>query len=55
VVEDAECIPALEEIADNLLSLGKKKECEKTLQYILSLTDVSYTASYIYGFLLSKE
>ena len=55
VVEDAECIPALEEIADNLLSLGKKEECEKTLQYILSLTDVSYTASYIYGFLLSKE
>lgn len=55
VIEDAECVPALEEIADNLLSLAKKKECEKTLQYILSLTNASYTANYIYGFLLSKD
>lgn len=55
VVEDAECIPALEEIADNLLSLNKIKESEKTIKYIFTLTDDSYTANYIYWFLLSKK
>ena len=55
VVEDAECIPALEEIADNLLSLDKVKESEKTIKYIFTLTESSYTANYIYWFLLSKK
>lgn len=55
IVENPECIPALEEVADNLLSLWKTKESKKTAVYILKLTDTSYTAYYILGFINSKH
>ncbi len=48
LLEDTECIPALEEVADNLLSLGKHEKAEKTVRYILSVAENSYTANYIY-------
>lgn len=55
LVENAECIPALEEVADNFLSLNEINKSEKTVKYILSICDKSYTANYIFWFILSKK
>jgi len=52
---DPTCVPALEEIADNYLSLDKTKESEKTAQFALDLDPNSYTANYILWFILSKK
>lgn len=55
LVENTECIPALEEVADNFLSLNEIQKSEKTVKYILSVFNDSYTANYIMWFIHSKK
>lgn len=55
LIEDPECIEAAEEIADNLISLGKTKEAKKTAEYVLSVKENSYIANFVLGFIFSQE
>lgn len=48
--KDPSCVPAAEEMADNLLSLEEHSSAEKTADFILSLDPESYIALYIKGF-----
>jgi len=50
LIKDPSCVQAAEEIADNLLSLGKDKEAEKAAKFAYSLNEKSYIANYIIGF-----
>lgn len=52
---DPACVPALEEVADNYLSLWKINESKKAAEFALDLDQNSYTANYIIWFILSKE
>jgi tetratricopeptide (TPR) repeat protein len=49
--KDPACVPAAEEIADNLLSLEEHASAEKTANFVLSLDPDSYIALYIKGFI----
>lgn len=53
--EDPNCVPALEEIADNYVSMDKFKEAEKAARHALKLDVNSYTSYYILGFLNSNQ
>lgn len=55
LVDDPNCIAALEEIADNYVSLDKFGHAEKAAKHVLKLEKDSYTAYYILGFLDSHE
>ena len=50
LVQDPSCVQAAEEIADNLLSLGKDAEAAKAAMFAISLNPKSYIANYILGF-----
>ncbi|MDB4979006.1 MAG: hypothetical protein JWM56_1192 [Candidatus Peribacteria bacterium] len=54
VLEDPENVSALEEIADNKLSLGEYNQAEAAARHATDLDDQSYTAYYILGFLRSR-
>lgn len=53
--EDPNCVEALEEIADNYVSLDSYGKAEKACQHALKLNDKSYTARYILGFIHSQK
>ena len=53
--QDPDCVGALEEIADNYVSLDEYKKAQKACQRALSLNEKSYTAHYILGFINSQS
>lgn len=53
--DDPNCVEALEEIADNYVSLDSYNKAEKACQHALKLNDKSYTARYILGFIHSQK
>lgn len=53
--DDPNCVAALEEIADNYVSLNKFDRAEKAAKHALKLDDTSYTGYYILGFLTSHR
>ena len=53
--EDPDCVAALEEIADNYVSLDQFDNAEKAALRALNLNKKSYTAYYILGFLASHQ
>ena len=55
LVEDPENVSALEEVADNELSLEHFPRAEAAAEQAISLDTKSYTAHYILGFLRSQE
>lgn len=54
LLEDPENVSALEEIADNELSLGEYARAENAASQATSLDEGSYTGFYILGFLRSR-
>ncbi|MBU0577576.1 tetratricopeptide repeat protein [Patescibacteria group bacterium] len=52
---DPDCVSALEEIADNYVSLDDFKRAEKACNRALNLNQKSYTANYILGFITSQK
>ena len=55
LLEDPENVAALEEIADNELSLAHYQRAETAAKRAVSLSKESYTGVYILGFLRSRE
>ena len=55
LVEDPDCVGALEEIADNYVSLEEHEKAEKAANRALQLDRNSFTAYYILGFLASNQ
>ncbi|MBI1812455.1 tetratricopeptide repeat protein [Candidatus Peregrinibacteria bacterium] len=55
LMEDVENVAALEEIADNELSLGQYERAEAAALQAVSLDSESYTGEYILGFLRSHH
>jgi tetratricopeptide (TPR) repeat protein len=55
LLEEPENIAALEEVADNELSLGHSNRAETAALQVLSLDKESFTAHYILGFLHSQK
>ena len=53
--DDPNCVAALEEIADNYVSLSEFDYAEKAAIRALKLDKESYTAYYILGFLVSNQ
>ncbi|MDH5597316.1 MAG: tetratricopeptide repeat protein [Candidatus Peregrinibacteria bacterium] len=53
--EDPNCVEALEEIADNYVSLDDYAKAEKACHRALKLDKDSYTAQYILGFIHSQK
>ena len=53
--DDPNCVAALEEIADNYVSLDKFDHAEKAAVHALKLDKNSYTSHYILGFLTSHK
>lgn len=52
---DPNCVAALEEIADNYVSLDQFDKAVKACERALNLDEVSYTAHYILGFIASHH
>lgn len=52
--EDPWCVPALEELSDCQLSIWDDKKALKTAEFILTLSEKSYTANYLIWFILWK-
>lgn len=55
LVQDPNCVAALEEIADNYVSLDQFDRAEKAASHVLKLDKDSYTGHYILGFLTSHQ
>jgi Flp pilus assembly protein TadD len=55
ILEDPSNVSALEEIADNELSLEKYDRAKVAAEQAVALDPASYTGHYILGFLLSQE
>lgn len=55
LMEDPENVPALEEVADNELSLGHFARAERAAKRAVSIGNKSYTGHYILGFVRSHE
>lgn len=53
--DDPNCVAALEEIADNYVSLDQFDRAEKACNHALKLSEKSYTAHYILGFISSQK
>lgn len=53
--DDPNCVEALEEIADNYVSLDSYDKAEKACRHALKLNERSYTAKYILGFIHSQK
>ena len=53
--DDPNCVAALEEIADNYVSLNQYARAEKACNHALKLDKDSYTAKYILGFIHSQK
>jgi len=55
LMEDPENVPALEEVADNELSLGHFARAERAAKQAVAIGKKSYTGHYILGFVRSHE
>ncbi len=55
LLEDPENVSALEEVADNELSLGEYRRAETAANQAIALDAKSYTGHYILGFLRSRS
>ncbi|MDD5041783.1 MAG: tetratricopeptide repeat protein [Candidatus Peribacteraceae bacterium] len=55
LMEDPENVPALEEVADNELSLGHFARAERAARRAVTIGNKSYTGHYILGFVRSHE
>jgi Tfp pilus assembly protein PilF len=55
LVDDPDCVAALEELADNYVSMDQYEKADKAAHHALKLDDKSYTAHYILGFLASHH
>jgi Tfp pilus assembly protein PilF len=55
LLEDPQNISALEEVADNELSLGDYRRAETAAKQAIALDGSSYTGHYILGFLRSRD
>jgi len=55
LVEDPDCVGALEEIADNYVSLDQYDRAMKACSRALKLDEDSYTSHYILGFITSQK
>ncbi|MDO8469050.1 MAG: tetratricopeptide repeat protein [Candidatus Peribacter sp.] len=55
LMEDPENVPALEEVADNELSLGHFARAERAAKRAVAIGKKSYTGHYILGFVRSHE
>lgn len=55
LLEDPENVSALEEVADNELSLGEYRRAETAAKRAISLDSKSYTGHYILGFIRSRS
>lgn len=55
LLEDPENVSALEEVADNELSLGEYRRAEAAAKRAIALDAKSYTGHYILGFLNSRS
>lgn len=55
LMEDPENVPALEEVADNELSLGHFSRAERAAKQAIAIGNKSYTGHYILGFVRSHE
>ncbi|ALM10272.1 MAG TPA: hypothetical protein DEB30_00120 [Candidatus Peribacter riflensis] len=55
LIEDPENVPALEEVADNELSLGHFSRAERAARRAVAIGQKSYTGHYILGYLRSQE
>lgn len=55
LVSDPDCVAALEEIADNYVSINDLDKAEKASQRALMLDGDSYTAYYILGYIASAK
>ncbi|MFH0820621.1 MAG: tetratricopeptide repeat protein [Candidatus Peregrinibacteria bacterium] len=55
LVDDPDCVAALEEIADNYVSLDRFENAEKACERALNLNKDSYTSYYILGFIASHD
>jgi len=55
LIEDPENVPALEEVADNELSLGHFARAERAAKRAVTIGKKSYTGHYILGFVRSHE
>lgn len=53
--KDPSCVPALEELADNFVSLDRFSEARNAAEHALKLNQDSYTSHYIIGFINSSE
>lgn len=53
--DNPDCVEALEEIADNYVSLDEHEKAEKACHRALKLNKDSYTAKYILGFIRSQK
>lgn len=53
--ENPDCVEALEEIADNYVSLDEYEKAKKACERALKLDEESYTAKYILGFIHSQK
>lgn len=52
---DPTCEEALEEVADNYLSLQEHDKAKKAALFLLDVSEDSFTAHYMLGFIASKE
>lgn len=52
--EDPNCVPALEELADNYVSIDQFESAKKAAKHALKLEPKSYTSYYILGFIESN-
>jgi len=55
LVDDPDCVAALEELADNYVSLNDFSKAKKASERALLLYNDSYTAHYILGFIASSQ
>ncbi|MDD5623318.1 MAG: tetratricopeptide repeat protein [Candidatus Peribacteraceae bacterium] len=55
LIEDPENVPALEEVADNELSLGHFDRAERAAAQAVTIDKKSYTGHYILGFIRSHR
>jgi len=55
LMEDPENVPALEEVADNELSLNHVARAQRAAREAIAICGRSYTSHYILGFLRSQE
>lgn len=55
LMDNPECLEAVEEVADNLLSLERLEAAEKAAQYAVKLDHETYIGNFVLGFIASQQ